>query len=306
MESIGVSFSCIASYLRSCNSTNVLLLNIILAKKLGLYNSQVLLLSQIKHPNLVSMVGFCTELKCIVFEYMHNGSLRDIFLRDILYSSRKGSSRRSIQTLRWHDRIRIAAEVCSGLGFLHMAKPRPIVHGQLRLSNILLDRNLVAKISGFGLSPRGDEHSIRSDIRAFAVLLMHLLTGRNWAGLVEAMTMDRTGLVRDLDEMAGQWPLDLAERLADLALRCLSSNRGPNTDLRLATVMDELNALRSKANELVASGECEVAIDKGSDVASNRAVDGEDLIDVPSFFLCPIFQVCFVLSFYNISTTTIT
>lgn len=254
----------------------------------------MLLLNQVRHPHLVSMVGFCTELKCVVFEYMQNGSLRDIFLRDILYSSRKGSGKRRIRTLRWHDRIRIATEICSGLGFLHMAKPRPIVHGHLRLSNILLDRHLVAKISGFGLSRSGDEHSIRSDIRAFGVLLMHLLTGRNWAGLVEAMTMDRTGLVRDLDEMAGQWPLGLAERLADLSLRCLSSNRGPNTDLRLATVMEELNDLRAKATELVASGECDVPNDKGSDVATNGAVDGKDLMDVPSFFLCPIFQVCIV------------
>ncbi|PON32216.1 Tyrosine-protein kinase [Parasponia andersonii] len=256
------------------------------------FQAKVLLLSQIRHPHLVSMVGFCTELKCIVFEYMHNGSLRDVFLRDILYSSRKGSGRKRIRTIRWHDRVRIAAEICSGLGFLHMAKPRPIVHGHIRLSSVLLDRNLVAKISGFGLSRSGDEHSIRSDIRAFGVLLMHLLTGRNWAGLVEAMTTDRSGLVRDLDEMAGQWPLGLAERLADLALRCLSSNRGPNTDLRLATVIEELNDLRGKAADLVASGEYDVAIDKGSDVAINSAVDGdgEDVIDVPSFFLCPIFQ----------------
>ncbi|KAL5556567.1 hypothetical protein UlMin_038803 [Ulmus minor] len=254
------------------------------------FQAKVLLLSQMRHPHLLPMVGFCTELKCIVFEYMHNGSLRDIFLRDILYSSRKSSTKR-IRTLRWHDRIRIAAEICSGLGFLHMAKPRPIVHGHLTLSNILLDRNLVAKISGFELSRSRDEHSVRSDIRAFGVLLIHLLTGRNWAGLVEAMTMDQSALVRDLDEMAGQWPLGLAERLADLALRCLSSNRGPGTDLRMATVMEELNDLREKAMEMVTRGEeCVVLIDRGGDVAADQAVDKDDPSDLPSFFLCPIFQ----------------
>ncbi|KAF4402175.1 hypothetical protein G4B88_017687 [Cannabis sativa] len=253
------------------------------------FQSKVLLLSQIRHPNLVPMVGYCSELKCIVFEYMHNGSLRDIFLRDILYS-RKGSAKKRIRTLRWYDRIRIAAEICSGLGFLHMAKPKPIVHGQLRLANILLDRNLNAKITGFGLSKSGDEQWIRSDIRAFGVLLMHLLTGRNWAGLVEAMTMDRAGLIRDLDEMAGQWPMDLAERLAGLTLKCLSRNRGPNMDLKLATVMEELNDLREKARDLVSSGQFNLATRNGSDVAINRALDGEDPMEVPSFFLCPIFQ----------------
>lgn len=105
--------------------------------------------------------------------------------------------------------------------------------------------------------------------------------------------MDRPALVRDLDEMAGKWPLDLAERLADLALRCLSSNRGPKTDLRLATVVEELNDLRGIAADLVARGECEVTNDKGSDVATDKAVYGEDPTDVPSYFLCPIFQVCF-------------
>lgn len=241
------------------------------------------------------MVGFCSDLKCIVFEYMHNGSLRDIFLRDILYARK--TSRKRIRTLRWHDRIRVAAEVCSGLGFLHMARPKPIVHGHLRLSNILLDRNLVAKISGFGLNRNGDEQSVRSDIRAFGVLLMHLLTGRNWAGLVEAMAMDRPSLVRDLDEMAGSWPLDLAERLAGLALKCLSSNRGPNTDLRLATVMEELSDLRERAADVVAKGECEALVVGGSVAAAiDRAIGEDHLMDVPTCFLCPIFQVRLVLN----------
>lgn len=245
------------------------------------------LLSHIRHPHLVAMVGFCTELKSIVFEYMHNGSLRDIFLRDILYSSHRRYSKR-IRTLLWYDRIRIAAEVCSGLGFLHLAKPRPIVHGHLTLSNILLDRKLVAKISGFGLMRNYDEQSVRSDIRAFGVLLMHLLTGRNWAGLVEAMNMDKAAVVRDVDEMAGQWPLDLAERLAGLALRCLSSTRGPNRELRMDTVMQELNELRKNANDLMGREGCEVV--------TERDDHGEDSDGEPSFFLCPIFQVCSFLA----------
>lgn len=244
------------------------------------------------------MVGFCADLKCIVFEYMHNGSLRDIFLRDILYS--KKTSGKRIRTLRWHDRVRVAAEICSGLGFLHTTKPKPIVHGHLRLSNILLDRNLVAKISGFGLSRSGTELHVRSDIRAFGVLLMHLLTGRNWAGLVEAMTMDRSALVRDMDEMAGKWPMDLAEGLADLALKCLSSNRGPKTDLSLEIVMKNLNELRESAADLVAKGEYKVVMDGKSDVAADQTIDGDDdTVDAPSCFLCPIFQVNYqTISFF--------
>ncbi|BBH05808.1 U-box domain-containing protein kinase family protein [Prunus dulcis] len=240
--------------------------------------SRIFKLSHIRHPNLITMLGFCTELRCIVFEYMHNGSLRDVFLRDILFSSQISSKTRK-RTLGWHDRARIASEICSGLGFLHTGKPRPIVHGRLSLSNILLDRNLVTKISGFGLSLSHNEQSVRSDIRAFGVLMMHLLTGRNWAGLGQAMNMDQAAVVRDLDEMAGQWPLDLAEKLAGLALRCLTSNRGPSRDLKLATVMEELNELKKRADDLVAS-----------ERAMDRDVKAKDTNDVPSFFLCPIFQ----------------
>ncbi|KAH7520442.1 hypothetical protein FEM48_Zijuj08G0144400 [Ziziphus jujuba var. spinosa] len=242
---------------------------------------------QAKHPHLVAVVGFCIELKCVVYEYMHNGSLRDIFLRDILHTSHT-NSKNKIRTLQWHERVRVAAQVCSGLVYLHLMKPRPIVHGHLTLSNILLDRNLVAKISSFGLTQRCDEHSVQSDIRAFGVLIMHLLTGRNWTGLVEAMTMDRAAVIRDLDGMAGQWPLYLAERLAGLALRCLSSNRGPNSDLNMATVMEELNELKNKADQEVVAWEGSKAeIDRDGDSSIAREDSSKD---VPSFLLCPIFQ----------------
>lgn len=240
-------------------------------------------LSHIRHPHLVSMIGFCTELRCIVFEYMHNGSLRDILLRDLLFSSHISSKKRK-PTLRWHDRIRIAVEICSGLGFLHSAKPRPIVHGRLSLTNILLDRNLVTKISGFEISRSHEEQSVRSDIRAFGVLVMHLLTGRNWAGLGQAMNMDRAAVIRDLDDMAGQWPLDLAEKLAGLALMCLTSNRGSSRNLRLATVMEELNELKKNGDDIVARRRCEGLMD--GDVEEN------DTTNVPSCFICPIHQVC--------------
>ncbi|PRQ48467.1 putative transferase, protein kinase RLK-Pelle-RLCK-IXb family [Rosa chinensis] len=245
------------------------------------FKAKVTILSHIRHPHLVTMIGFCTELRCIVFEYMHNGSLRDILLRDLLFSSHISSKKRK-RTLGWHDRIRIAMEICSGLGFLHTAKPRPIVHGRLSLSNILLDRNLTTKISGFGLSRTHNEQSIRSDIRAFGVLMMHLLTGRNWAGLGQAMNMDRAAVIRDLDEMAGHWPLDLAEKLAGLALTCLTSNRGPSRDLRLATVMEELNELKRYGDDIVARRRSEGLMDGD--------VEEIGTSDVPSCFLCPISQ----------------
>uniref|UniRef100_A0A5B7C0T3 RING-type E3 ubiquitin transferase n=1 Tax=Davidia involucrata TaxID=16924 RepID=A0A5B7C0T3_DAVIN len=235
------------------------------------FQSKVKLLSHIRHPHLISVIGFCSEPKCIILEYMHNGCLRDA-----LFSAQR-SSKRGSRGLNWHARIRIAAEVCSGLGFLHLAQPKAIVHGNLNPSKILLDCNLVAKIHGFRLDLCYNESDVLSDMRAFGNLLLQLLTGRNWAGLVEeAIVMDHEALIGVLDEMAGDWPLELAVELAGIAMRCLSTDEGP------ATVMREIDKVRKKADDLVAGGECEVAIDGG--------VDMQDSSNVPSVFLCPIFQ----------------
>lgn len=242
------------------------------------FQAKVDLLGHIRHPHLVAMIGFCSELKCIVFEYMYNGNLRDM-----LFSSQRITSRTRNRALQWQDRIRIAAQVCSGLGFLHLTQPRPMVHGRLTTSNILLDRNNVAKISGYGLSRDHDGYDVRLDIRAFGVVMRDLLTGRNWAGHVEeAMTSDRATLVQIRDTMAGDWPLDLAEEFAGLAMRCLSIDREPNTDLNMRRVMEELNKMKNKADDLMARG--------GPGGVSNGDVDTDDSIDVPSVFICPIFQ----------------
>ncbi|MBA0793932.1 hypothetical protein Gohar_018309, partial [Gossypium harknessii] len=224
------------------------MLNSVNGMSQGDFQAKVRLLNDLRHPHLVALTGFCSELTCIIYEYMHN-----------------------------------ACEVCSGLGYLHSAKPRPIVHGHLTTSNILLDRDLVAKISGFGLRQHHDHYDIRLDIRAFGVLLMHMLTGRNWAGLIEDATVeDQAALIKVLDEKAGKWPSDLAVELAKISMKCMSVCRGANPDLQIATVMEELHELKKKADELRARG--------GFEVISNENVNSEDSNEAPSVFLCPIFQ----------------
>ncbi|CAL0311845.1 unnamed protein product [Lupinus luteus] len=239
------------------------------------FQYKVRLLGDIRHPHLVSMVGLCKDPKCIVMEYMHNGSLQDM-----LFSTRRN------RALRWHDRIRIITEVCTGLGFLNAAKFRPAIHCHLTPSNVLLDRNLVAKITGFGLHECHDEEcNIESDIRAVGILLIHLLTGRNWAGLVYSpMTVDlsREAVVSVLDEMAGQWPLDLTEELVGLAMRCVSIKRKPKSELSFARVIEELNEIRRKGDEIVAR--------EGRRVIIGGGIDREGPADVPAVFLCPILQ----------------
>ena len=71
---------------------------------------------------------------------MANGSLEDLFFR-------RGDS----PPLSWQLRFRIVAEIRTGLLFPHQTKPEPLVHHDLKLANILLDRNYGNKISDVGL-----------------------------------------------------------------------------------------------------------------------------------------------------------
>ncbi|KAF8091195.1 hypothetical protein N665_0451s0008 [Sinapis alba] len=238
------------------------------------FGAKVKLLNEIRHPNLVAIAGFCPEKpKCILFEYMHNGNLRD----NLFTSQRK--SRRS-KILKWHDRIRIAHQVCSGLGFLHSVKPKPIIHGRLTPSKILLDRNLVPKITGFGLVMH--QTDTKPDVTAFGVLLLHLLTGRNWPGLLKAMSMNQASILRDLDQTAGKWPLELAKEFGRLAVKCSSVNRGGNMDFTTKEIMKELGKIMEKANEFRITG--------GYEEATNANINEADPNDIPSVFICPILQ----------------
>ncbi|KAL0721528.1 hypothetical protein Bca4012_036127 [Brassica carinata] len=238
------------------------------------FAAKVKLLNEIRHPNLVAIAGFCSEKpKCILFEYMHSGNLRD----NLFTSQRK--TRRS-KILKWHDRIRIAHQVCSGLGFLHSVKPKPIVHGRLTPSKILLDRNLVPKITGFGLVMH--QTDTKPDVMAFGVLLLHLLTGRNWPGLLKAMSMNQASILRDLDQTAGKWPLELAKEFGALAVKCSSVNRGGNVDFSTKEIMEELGKIMEKANEFRIKG--------GYEEATSSKMDEADPNDIPSVFICPILQ----------------
>ncbi|XP_019177364.1 PREDICTED: putative U-box domain-containing protein 50 [Ipomoea nil] len=242
------------------------------------FQAKVNLLSSIRHPNILSMMGFCSELKCIVFEYMPNGCLRDI-----LFSTHRTSKKRNRSSLNWLTRIHIAAEVSTGLSFLHEAKPRPMVHGRLNPSRILLDRNNVAKFSGLMPSMCYDASEISSDMRAFGNLILQLLSGRNWGGLVEeAIMMDQTAVINVVDEKAGDWPLELAVELGGIAVKCLSNHENEGQDVSMAMVARDMEKVKKKGDELVRSAEFAVANEGDSEV--------EEDAEIPSAFLCPIFQ----------------
>ncbi|XP_010653092.1 leucine-rich repeat receptor protein kinase HPCA1 [Vitis vinifera] len=106
------------------------------------FKTEIELLSRVHHKNLVGLVGFCFEQgeQMLVYEFMPNGTLRESL------SGRSGIH------LDWKRRLRIALGSARGLAYLHELANPPIIHRDIKSTNILLDENLTAKVADFGLS----------------------------------------------------------------------------------------------------------------------------------------------------------
>ncbi|MQL85607.1 hypothetical protein Taro_018129, partial [Colocasia esculenta] len=238
------------------------------------FQQEVEVLSCIRHPNMVLLLGACPEYGCLVYEYMQNGSLDDRLFR-----------RGGTPALPWQLRFRIAAEIGTGLLFLHQTKPEPLVHRDLKPGNILLDRNFVSKISDVGLArlvpPKVSDDvtqyrmtstagtfcyidpeyqqtgmlGIKSDVYSLGVLLLQLITARPPMGLahrveraIEAGTFGEL-----LDPAVTNWPVEEATSFAKMALKCAELRRKDRPDLRTA-ILPELNRLRALADESMCYG----------------------------------------------------
>ncbi|XP_057508398.1 receptor-like serine/threonine-protein kinase At2g45590 isoform X2 [Actinidia eriantha] len=97
--------------------------------------------------HVVSILGFSSDSRrrrrrlLLVYEYMRNGSLQDALL-----------DRKCVELMDWKKRFAIATNIAKGIQFLHCSCNPPIVHGDIKPSNILLDAYFNAKIADFGLA----------------------------------------------------------------------------------------------------------------------------------------------------------
>ncbi|KAD2805978.1 hypothetical protein R6Q59_029035 [Mikania micrantha] len=143
------------------------------------------------HPNLVPLYGWCLDgsEKLLVYEYMEGGTLEDLLHDRVRFP--------------WRRRIHVAIDVAHALVFLHHECHPPIVHRDVKASNVLLDKKGTARVTDFGLAravDAGGSHvstmvagtigyvapeygqtckaTTKGDVYSYGVLVMELATGR--------------------------------------------------------------------------------------------------------------------------------
>lgn len=167
--------------------------------------TEINMIADVQHPNLVELIGFCIDgsNRILVYEYVENNSI-DKALRGLKDGAIK---------LSWELRSSICIGTAKGLAFLHEELEPPIVHRDIKASNILLDKDMKPKIGDFGLArlfPEDITHistqiagttgylapeyvvrgqlTKKADVYSFGVVALEVISGRSifepyWHGI---------------------------------------------------------------------------------------------------------------------------
>lgn len=219
------------------------------------FDNEIRILSKLNNPRLVRLLGFCHDSnkeKLLVVELMHNGNLYDI-LHD---------PQEAREPLIWSKRVHVALQIARALCDIHSTSP-PLIHRDIKSSNILIDSHGNAKLGDFGLAlwghaassstpPAGtlgyldpeyttpDMLSTKNDVFSFGILLLEIMSGRNAIdvnhnppSIVDwAVPLIKAGKVMAVCDPRVQPPKSISslKQMAILAARCVrdKSSRRPD------------------------------------------------------------------------------
>ncbi|XP_013618860.1 PREDICTED: probable LRR receptor-like serine/threonine-protein kinase PAM74 isoform X1 [Brassica oleracea var. oleracea] len=256
------------------------------------FKAEIDLLLRVHHTNLVSLVGYCDEGDhlALIYEFMPNGDLRQHL------SGKRGGSFSS-----WANRLRIALEAALGLEYLHFGCTPPIVHRDIKTTNILLDEQLKAKLADFGLSrsfPVGGETHVstvvagtpgyldpeyyrtsrlgeKSDVYSFGIVLLEMITNQpvidqsrqkshitQWVGFM----LNRGDITKIMDpNLHKDYESRSVWRAIELAMSCVnpSSVNRPNMSQVANELKECLVPEKSKNMDSQSSHEVSMSFDTG-------------------------------------------
>jgi serine/threonine protein kinase len=236
------------------------------------FTREMLILSQINHRNVVKLLGCCLEVEVpmLVYEYVSNGTLYQY-----IHGGKGLKADTALDT-----RLRIGAESAEALAYMHSSASPPILHGDVKTANILLDGSLTAKVTDFGASKLApsDEAEVlatlvqgtcgyldpeylmtcqltdKSDVYSFGVVMLELLTRKKVlcfdgpeenrslvSCFVTAVKAGRHGELMDGNVMK-EMGSEALEEVTHLLMRCVSMSGDERP--RMKEVAERLEALR--------------------------------------------------------------
>lgn len=241
-----------------------------------LFETELNVLSQFHHENLVSLLGYsCGPKFCLVYTYMVNGSVED-----------RLACKNNTSTLTVKHRIDIAKGTAQGINYLNSNN---IVHRDVKSANVLLDENYVPKVGDFAtartgpgdrtsiftnivtgtaayLAPEAYYHdiSVKLDSYSFGVVLLELLTGlpvvdckrdeRDLKSHIAEHCDKVDDIYNFLDNSAGSWPKQLVEEIYNIAMKCLTDRKRKR--VTVADIIPELQMLSAVNSENITSSSC--------------------------------------------------